>query len=180
MPLQEVFANVSAHDSVEQSLGVLQGQIACPWATLTVQLSHLPFHHCTFAHYAATGCTYQPSHVMFDSSGMLPRACKSCQTSSCLLVVDHASYNIRTWPGQCVCFYAFPVTGTQTASSNGEGLLFLQHAVLSSADTRAAESFKASSCNCAAVFPTPCLLIPYNVEWCAGMHADVPLQMLCA
>ncbi len=34
-------------------------------------------------------------------------------------------------------------------------------------------------CVYAAVFPTPSLLIPYNPEWCAGMHADALLQMLC-
>ncbi len=93
---------------------------------LTVPLSHLPLsdQSCCFAHHAATGCTYQPSCVLSSSSGMLPRACQSCQTSSCLLVVDHASYNIRTWPWQSVCIYVVLVTGTQNASSYRKGCCF--------------------------------------------------------
>lgn len=119
----------------EQSLDVLQGQIASHCAALTLQTSHLPFRHCIFAHYVATGCTYQPPHVMCDIHGTLSRACQSCQTSLCLLVVEHASYNVRTWPGQCFCIVVHSVTAAHHASSNGEGLLLLQHTVLPSAAT---------------------------------------------
>lgn len=104
---------------------------------LTVPLSHLPLsdQSCCFAHHAATGCTYQPSHVVYDSPSTLPRACQSCQTSS-VPASSESSFIQHQNMAMTECLHLF--RGGDWHSNciqQQEGLLCLQHAVLPSADT---------------------------------------------